>query len=250
MLAFQVRRKCGRCGHNGRPALTAAASTVGMSFWFLLLASFALPILWVAAAGVLIWLLLTRQVVCDQCGQGFLTAQEIRATYEQDGKDEDAPSASDRWRQHDAGQTGAETEDHVDEERVREQPAFRVFRCPTCRQRIRITLPLPSKPGRCVSCSNWFKVRSDENGNLYIYVTEGQSRWSAVSPTLEECLSILGVDSESSPEMVKMAYKKLMQDYHPDKVARLGPELRELAARKTKEVNLAYSFLKKAGLAV
>ncbi len=39
---------------------------------------------------------------------------------------------------------------------------------------------------------------------------------------------------------VKAAYKRRMQQYHPDKVASLGKELRDLAEAKTKEINAAY----------
>jgi DnaJ like chaperone protein len=31
-----------------------------------------------------------------------------------------------------------------------------------------------------------------------------------------------------------------MSEYHPDKVAHLGDEIREIAARKSKEINAAY----------
>jgi preprotein translocase subunit Sec63 len=33
--------------------------------------------------------------------------------------------------------------------------------------------------------------------------------------------------------------------YHPDKVAHLAPEFREMADRKMKEINIAYGSLKK-----
>jgi DnaJ-domain-containing protein 1 len=36
-----------------------------------------------------------------------------------------------------------------------------------------------------------------------------------------------------------------MTEYHPDKVASLGPELRALAEKKSKEINAAYEFFKK-----
>lgn len=35
-----------------------------------------------------------------------------------------------------------------------------------------------------------------------------------------------------------------MQSYHPDKVASLGDELKELAEKKTKDINEAYAYLK------
>lgn len=40
-------------------------------------------------------------------------------------------------------------------------------------------------------------------------------------------------------------YKKLMMDYHPDRVSHLGPELRELAERRAKEFNIAMDYLAK-----
>jgi len=36
-----------------------------------------------------------------------------------------------------------------------------------------------------------------------------------------------------------------MKEYHPDKVAGLGAELRELAERKAKEINMAFEELKR-----
>ncbi len=41
-------------------------------------------------------------------------------------------------------------------------------------------------------------------------------------------------------EEIRKAYQHRIAEYHPDKVAALGAELRELAERKSKEINLAY----------
>lgn len=62
------------------------------------------------------------------------------------------------------------------------------------------------------------------------------------SPSPEE---VLGVASNATFEEVRAAYQKLMQQYHPDRVADLGPELRELAEKKAKEINAAYDELKR-----
>jgi tetratricopeptide (TPR) repeat protein len=51
---------------------------------------------------------------------------------------------------------------------------------------------------------------------------------------------VLGVAQNASMDEVKTAYRKLMQDYHPDKVASLGKELRDLADRKAKEITEAF----------
>ena len=56
---------------------------------------------------------------------------------------------------------------------------------------------------------------------------------------------VLGVAPGSSQQEIRAAYQKLIQSYHPDQVAHLGDELREVAERRTKEINAAYSALKR-----
>lgn len=51
---------------------------------------------------------------------------------------------------------------------------------------------------------------------------------------------VLGVAPNASRDEINLAYKRLMSQYHPDRVATAGPELRELAERKSKEINVAY----------
>ncbi len=56
---------------------------------------------------------------------------------------------------------------------------------------------------------------------------------------------VLGVTPASSQQEIRAAYQQLIQSYHPDQVAHLGDELREVAERRTKEINAAYSALKR-----
>ena len=56
---------------------------------------------------------------------------------------------------------------------------------------------------------------------------------------------VLGVAADASFEDVRAAYQKLVQENHPDKVADMSAEIRELAERRTKEINAAYNELKK-----
>lgn len=53
---------------------------------------------------------------------------------------------------------------------------------------------------------------------------------------------ILDISREASPDKIASAYKLKISQYHPDKVERLGPEFRELAERKAKQINAAYKF--------
>ena len=47
---------------------------------------------------------------------------------------------------------------------------------------------------------------------------------------------VLGVEPDASPEQIRDAYRRLIGEYHPYKVASLGPEIRAVAERKTKEI--------------
>ena len=55
--------------------------------------------------------------------------------------------------------------------------------------------------------------------------------------------AVLGVPRNAPQDQIKAAYRLRMQEYHPDKVAHLGAELRALAERKAKEINEAYHKL-------
>ncbi len=54
---------------------------------------------------------------------------------------------------------------------------------------------------------------------------------------------ILGVSPNASPEEIRAAYREAAQRYHPDKVAHLGQEFRDLAQKKFVEIQQAYTTL-------
>jgi hypothetical protein len=54
------------------------------------------------------------------------------------------------------------------------------------------------------------------------------------------CYDILNVPPDATSAEIRHAYRTLMSQYHPDKVANLGDELKTVAERKSKEINLAY----------
>lgn len=55
---------------------------------------------------------------------------------------------------------------------------------------------------------------------------------------------ILGLEEGASAAEIKVAYHRMVQMYHPDKVATLAPDFQELAHRRMTEINNAYSVLK------
>jgi hypothetical protein len=70
------------------------------------------------------------------------------------------------------------------------------------------------------------------------------ARASAVRGLSGDPYELLGVSPEASDSAIRKRYKKLLLDYHPDRVNHLGEEIRDLAARKTTEINQAYAAIK------
>ena len=54
----------------------------------------------------------------------------------------------------------------------------------------------------------------------------------------------LGIDRSASKSAIKKAYRKLLNQYHPDRVEHLGPDLKKLAKEKTLKIKKAYEQLK------
>lgn len=53
---------------------------------------------------------------------------------------------------------------------------------------------------------------------------------------------ILEVSEYAPRAEIEGAYRSKISQYHPDKVAQMGPEIRELAESKSQEINAAYSY--------
>lgn len=74
------------------------------------------------------------------------------------------------------------------------------------------------------------------------------STGTSSSQQLEDAYKVLGVPSNASDQEVKRAYRKLMSENHPDKLAGRGlPEsMREMAEEKTREISHAYDIVTNA----
>ncbi|RJP71544.1 MAG: hypothetical protein C4539_04875 [Ignavibacteriales bacterium] len=56
--------------------------------------------------------------------------------------------------------------------------------------------------------------------------------------------NMFGLKGQVTRAFIRKKYIELISQYHPDKVAELGPELIELAEKKTKEINLAFEWFR------
>jgi DnaJ like chaperone protein len=55
---------------------------------------------------------------------------------------------------------------------------------------------------------------------------------------------ILGIKKDASLDEIKVAYRRMANQYHPDKVMHLGEEFKILAEKRFKEIQEAYQELK------
>jgi DnaJ-domain-containing protein 1 len=71
------------------------------------------------------------------------------------------------------------------------------------------------------------------------------------APPVEETIDgktpheVLGVSRDASDKEIRAAYQKLVKEYHPDRAATLAPEIREIAEKRTRQLNRAYEILTK-----
>jgi hypothetical protein len=90
--------------------------------------------------------------------------------------------------------------------------------------------------------------RSNNNQQHNYQHTTSDRTFSASSATEEQKENyygkLMGLTGTLTKQQLRLKYLELVSQYHPDKVQHLGPELRELAETKTKELNTAYDWLK------
>jgi len=55
---------------------------------------------------------------------------------------------------------------------------------------------------------------------------------------------VLGVSPDASQAEIDQAYRRLMSQYHPDKLAGAAPELIKQAELRSREINTAYDKIK------
>lgn len=76
----------------------------------------------------------------------------------------------------------------------------------------------------------------------------GQQQYSRQANHLADAYSVLGVEPDADGKEVKRAYRKLMNEHHPDKLMAKGlpPEMMTVAKEKSQEIQKAYDLIKQA----
>jgi len=64
--------------------------------------------------------------------------------------------------------------------------------------------------------------------------------------SITDAYNLLGINAEATDQEVKRAYRKLMNEHHPDKLIAKGlpPEMMEIANRKAQDIQAAYDRVK------
>lgn len=97
---------------------------------------------------------------------------------------------------------------------------------------------IPKSPGRQ---SNQSEHDRDEDPSSRQQTKESTRQESPQSDsTAQAWHEVLGVTPAASIDEIRIAYKRKMSQYHPDKVASLGEEFMDIAVNKSKDINSAY----------
>lgn len=129
-------------------------------------------------------------------------------------------------------------------------PEDTVIDCQGCGQKLRINLNSESRDYNCPSCKSKFHA-SFSGGVLSVVfvksVGSGAGFEREDAPiTLKDAYALFDADVTSPWESIEFTRRRLIQQYHPDKVAALGPKLRVVAEAEGKRINVAYDLLRKA----
>jgi len=117
-----------------------------------------------------------------------------------------------------------------------------IVECPACAAELR----LPHERGKlkvtCPKCKDTFEVRLTVSGHVHIY-----QRAPDIPPghfkDEDDPYVVLQLAPRATVQEIKSAFRKRMQEYHPDRVASLGIHLRAVAEEETKRINRAYELL-------
>jgi hypothetical protein len=118
------------------------------------------------------------------------------------------------------------------------------FACSMCKAQV--TIPdVIGETFLCCGCGAMFRTGLDSRGVVMVEILNVQSR--AVEReepwTLAGCYELLGMSSDMPFPAARKAYLDKIQQYHPDKVHHLGPELRALAESMSKRINHAWELI-------
>ncbi|BAL23680.1 DnaJ family molecular chaperone [Azoarcus sp. KH32C] len=130
----------------------------------------------------------------------------------------------------------------ADEPPLPEQPSHHIVDCKGCNTRIRIPVKEVCVVYRCPNCHLSFEAEY-RGGVMEIVFLPAQQEEHI---TEDSARSILGVAAGAPFAEIKTAWRRLSQQYHPDKHQGLPERLRRAAEIEMARINRAYQVLARA----
>ena len=91
--------------------------------------------------------------------------------------------------------------------------------------------------------AGWLLLRHPAGGLLGLLIGHAfDADW--LKTTRNNPYRVFGLTAEASDAEVDLAYRRLISQYHPDKVMGAAPELQRQAEAKSREINTAYDRIK------
>jgi DnaJ-domain-containing protein 1 len=179
-------------------------------------------------------------LLCPSCG-GHLE----EGSFQKGKKPEDSEKAYEYQKEE-------STHQKKPEDSRPEQDCF-MFSCLSCGKSLRVAFPFTSLSFRCTNCSGTYEIHYVDNIRpIYLVVPKWSHKKATPKPRqptmpveVRKALRLFELNEGVSWEDVKAKYRKCMCEYHPDKVAYLGADLRKLADEKTKAYNAAYAIIQR-----
>ena len=91
------------------------------------------------------------------------------------------------------------------------------------------------------------ELNNNDNGNssLKNEQTADSKQQYVETMTIDKAYRLLKINKNATDKEIKTEYKERIKEYHPDRLESFGEDLKELAKRRTQEINQAYSLIKK-----
>ena len=121
------------------------------------------------------------------------------------------------------------------------------LKCVRCSLPIRVALPPRADRFRCVECGHAYSVQlADAASIVYVVVgdvVESSTRSRECPAHVKRAFEDLEMPPTEDGDIVRAGYRRLIAQYHPDKVAHLGVELHRVAEAKTKRLIAAFKVI-------
>ncbi|KLI98585.1 J domain-containing protein [Luteimonas sp. FCS-9] len=92
--------------------------------------------------------------------------------------------------------------------------------------------------------AGWLLLRHPAGGLIGLIVGHAfDAGWLA--PRAQKDHAVFGLAPDASQDQIDQAYRRLISQYHPDRVAGAAPELRAQAEARAAELNAAYDRLRR-----